>query len=120
MKQKEEKSKLFNHFKVEKTPPKPQKQKPPRKVRASADARGERSKISDRGEAFAPQKRECPTPLGRFSRTPFAKGVLEAAFFPKLSLQKQLKEFMKTSPCLLCLMGFNIVFVHTPLGRNIL
>ncbi|MBO7762976.1 MAG: hypothetical protein J6T24_09270, partial [Clostridia bacterium] len=43
----------------------------------------------DRGEAFAPQKRECPTPVGRFSRTPFAKGVLEAAFFPGVSLQKQ-------------------------------
>jgi hypothetical protein len=32
-----------------------------------------------------------PLPLGRFSRTPFEKGVLEAAFFPKLSLQKQRK-----------------------------
>jgi hypothetical protein len=30
-----------------------------------------------------------PLPLGRFSRTPFAKGVLEAAFFPGVSLQKQ-------------------------------
>jgi hypothetical protein len=46
--------------------------------------------VSLRGyEAFLPRKQKCPSPLGRFLRTPFAKGVLKAAFFPGVSLQKQ-------------------------------
>ena len=62
--------------------PKPKKQKPPRKVRASADARGERSKNSDRGEAFAPQKRECPSLWGDFQEPLSKKGFLKLLSFP--------------------------------------
>ena len=66
--------------------PKPQKQKPPRKVRACADARGERSKISNRWEAFAPQKRECPSLSLEESRETFlARKVSRAAFLWYLS-----------------------------------
>jgi len=51
--------------------------------------RGGVMKDSDRGKHLRLFVRKCPSPLGRFSRTPFAKGVLEAAFFPGVSLQKQ-------------------------------
>ena len=72
--------------------PKPQKQKPPRKVRACADARGERSKMSDRGEAILPQKQNCPIPLWKSREKPFSQerflGLLSFGTFP---LQKQRK-----------------------------
>ena len=46
--------------------------------------------ISLWGSIFA-FKAKMPQPFGRFLRTLFAKRVLEAAFFPNLSLQKQRK-----------------------------
>ena len=70
---------------------------------------------SYRGKHLRLLVRKCPSPLRRFSRTPFAKGVLEAAFFPGVSLQKQRNPEKRIN---LIKPHFNTLMPQTSLNSN--